>query len=133
MEEKKQEGKKETSSRGFGQSNSLPSAGCVGSAVSSRRNLRQFPVPSRSLPVQRLGLLGTAGLLGHTHTPRSSSSTPTSLKQGRQVYGSVRSYGSTSSGYNPSLQGILLGTVPGKASTKSGPPDQFYDVGVSEH
>ncbi|KAI4899471.1 hypothetical protein NFI96_018204 [Prochilodus magdalenae] len=37
------------------------------------------------------------------------------------------------SGYNPSLQGILLGTVPGKASTKSGPPDQFSDVRVSEH
>ncbi|KAI4886582.1 hypothetical protein NFI96_010917, partial [Prochilodus magdalenae] len=31
---------------------------------------------------------------------------------------------------NPSLQGILLGTVPGKASTKSGPPDQFFGVGV---
>ncbi|KAI4872410.1 hypothetical protein NFI96_033211 [Prochilodus magdalenae] len=46
----------------------------------------------------------------------------------KQVYGSVRSYGSTSSGYNPSLQGILLGTVPGKASTKSGPADQFFDV-----
>ncbi|KAI4899308.1 hypothetical protein NFI96_000049 [Prochilodus magdalenae] len=49
---------------------------------------------------------------------------------GRLVCGSVRSYGSTSSGYNPSLQGILLGTVPGKASTKSGPPDQFFDVCV---
>ncbi|XP_072545099.1 protein Smaug homolog 1 isoform X3 [Salminus brasiliensis] len=77
-------GYRQQRSRGFGQSNSLPSAGCVGSGVSGRRNLRQFPVPSRSLPVQRLGLLGTAGLLGHTHTPRSSSSTPTSLKQGRQ-------------------------------------------------
>ncbi|KAI4888137.1 hypothetical protein NFI96_024438 [Prochilodus magdalenae] len=44
-----------------------------------------------------------------------------------QAYGSVRSYGSTSSGYNPSLQGIPLGTVPGKASTTSGPPDQFSD------
>ncbi|KAL6477331.1 hypothetical protein MHYP_G00131660 [Metynnis hypsauchen] len=76
--------RQQRSGRGFGQSNSLPSAGCVGSGVSGRRNLRQFPVPSRSLPVQRLGLLGTAGLLGHTHTPRSSSSTPTSLKQGRQ-------------------------------------------------
>ncbi|KAI4900805.1 hypothetical protein NFI96_000405 [Prochilodus magdalenae] len=32
------------------------------------------------------------------------------------VYGSVRSYGSTSSGYNPSLQGILLGILPGKAN-----------------
>ncbi|XP_066513339.1 protein Smaug homolog 1 [Hoplias malabaricus] len=80
--------RQQRSGRGFGQSNSLPSAGCVGSGVSGRRNLRQFPVPSRSLPVQRLGLLGTAGLLTHSHThshtPRSSSSTPTSLKQGRQ-------------------------------------------------
>ncbi|XP_076151717.1 protein Smaug homolog 1-like [Alosa pseudoharengus] len=43
-------------------------------------------MPSRSLPGARLGLLGTAGLLGptHTHTPRSASSTPTALKQGRQ-------------------------------------------------
>ncbi|KAI4903823.1 hypothetical protein NFI96_014581 [Prochilodus magdalenae] len=32
-----------------------------------------------------------------------------------------------SSGYNPSLQGILLGTVPGKGSTTSGPADQFSD------
>ncbi|XP_017331264.1 protein Smaug homolog 1 isoform X4 [Ictalurus punctatus] len=76
------------SSRGFGQSNSLPSAVCVGSSVCSRRNLRQFPVPSRSLPAPRLGLLGTAGLLTHTHThthtPRSSNNTPTNLKQGRQ-------------------------------------------------
>ncbi|KAI4883768.1 hypothetical protein NFI96_004017 [Prochilodus magdalenae] len=35
---------------------------------------------------------------------------------------------------NPSLQGILLGIVPGKASTNSGPPDQFFDgARVSEH
>ncbi|XP_062862937.1 protein Smaug homolog 1 isoform X2 [Trichomycterus rosablanca] len=76
-------GYRQMRSRGFGQSNSLPSAVCVG-GVCSRRNLRQFPVPSRSLPVARLGLLGTAGLLGHAHTPRSTSSTPTNLKQGRQ-------------------------------------------------
>ncbi|XP_030633317.1 protein Smaug homolog 1 isoform X2 [Chanos chanos] len=69
-------------SRGFGQSNSLPTTGCVGSGVSTRRNLRQFQVPSRSLPGARLGLLGTTGLLGPT--PRSTSSTPTGLKQGRQ-------------------------------------------------
>uniref|UniRef100_A0A4W5RLI7 Protein Smaug homolog 1 n=1 Tax=Hucho hucho TaxID=62062 RepID=A0A4W5RLI7_9TELE len=71
-------------SRGFGQSNSLPTAGCVGgsSSMSARRSLRQFQMPSRSLPGARLGLLGTAGLLGPT--PRSASSTPTGLKQGRQ-------------------------------------------------
>ncbi|XP_036397889.1 protein Smaug homolog 1 isoform X4 [Megalops cyprinoides] len=67
---------------GFGQSNSLPTAGCVGGGVSARRNLRPFQMPSRSLPGARLGLLGTAGLLGPT--PRSTSSTPTGLKQGRQ-------------------------------------------------
>ncbi|KAM9434012.1 protein Smaug homolog 1-like isoform 8-T8 [Salvelinus alpinus] len=73
-----------SSSRGFGQSNSLPTAGCVGgsSSMSARRSLRQFQMPSRSLPGARLGLLGTAGLLGPT--PRSASSTPTGLKQGRQ-------------------------------------------------
>jgi hypothetical protein len=51
--------------------------------VSVRRSLRQFQMPSRSLPGARLGALGTGGLLGPT--PRSSSSTPTGLKQGRQV------------------------------------------------
>ncbi|KAG5285236.1 hypothetical protein AALO_G00001070 [Alosa alosa] len=75
-------GYRQQRSRGFGQSSSLPTAGCVGSGVSARRNLRQFGMPSRSLPGARLGLLGTAGLLGPT--PRSSSSTPTALKQGRQ-------------------------------------------------
>ncbi|XP_006632478.1 protein Smaug homolog 1 isoform X2 [Lepisosteus oculatus] len=68
--------------RGFGQSNSLPTAGCVGGGVSSRRNPRQFQMPSRSLPGARLGLLGTTGILGAAQ--RSASSTPTSLKQGRQ-------------------------------------------------
>lgn len=67
----------------FGQSNSLPTAGCVGGSVSARRSLRQFQMPSRSLPGARLGLLGSGGLLGPT--PRSSSSTPTGPKQGRQV------------------------------------------------
>uniref|UniRef100_A0A3P8YGS4 Protein Smaug homolog 1 n=1 Tax=Esox lucius TaxID=8010 RepID=A0A3P8YGS4_ESOLU len=71
------------SSRGFGQSNSLPTAGCVGGgSLSTRRSLRQFQMPSRSLPGARLGLLGTTSLLGPT--PRSASSTPTGLKQGRQ-------------------------------------------------
>ncbi|KAM6981361.1 protein Smaug homolog 1 isoform 2-T2 [Aplochiton taeniatus] len=75
-------GYRQQRSRGFGQSNSLPTSGCVGGGVSVRRSLRQFQMPSRSLPGARLGLLGTAGLLGPT--PRSSSSTPTGLKQGRQ-------------------------------------------------
>uniref|UniRef100_A0A8D3A3C7 Protein Smaug homolog 1 n=1 Tax=Scophthalmus maximus TaxID=52904 RepID=A0A8D3A3C7_SCOMX len=66
----------------FGQSNSLPTAGCVGGSVSARRSLRQFQMPSRSLPGARPGLLGSGGLLGPT--PRSSSSTPTGPKQGRQ-------------------------------------------------
>uniref|UniRef100_A0A674NQ31 Protein Smaug homolog 1 n=1 Tax=Takifugu rubripes TaxID=31033 RepID=A0A674NQ31_TAKRU len=64
------------------ESNSLPTTACVGSSVSARRSLRQFQMPSRSLPGARLGLLGSGGLLGPT--PRSSSSTPTGLKQGRQ-------------------------------------------------
>ncbi|XP_074522444.1 protein Smaug homolog 1 isoform X2 [Halichoeres trimaculatus] len=66
----------------FGQSNSLPTAGCVGGSVSARRSLRQFQMPSRSLPGARLNLLSSGGLLGPT--PRSSSSTPTGPKQGRQ-------------------------------------------------
>uniref|UniRef100_A0A3Q3JC54 Protein Smaug homolog 1 n=1 Tax=Monopterus albus TaxID=43700 RepID=A0A3Q3JC54_MONAL len=66
----------------FGQSSSLPTTGCVGSGVSVRRSLRQFQMPSRSLPGARLNLLGSGGLLGPT--PRSSSSTPTGPKQGRQ-------------------------------------------------
>ncbi|XP_057692321.1 protein Smaug homolog 1 isoform X5 [Corythoichthys intestinalis] len=69
-------------SRGFGQSNSLPTTSCVGSSVMARRSLRQFQMPSRSLPGARLGLLGSSGLLGPT--PRSSSSTPSGPKQGRQ-------------------------------------------------
>ncbi|XP_076003021.1 protein Smaug homolog 1 isoform X4 [Genypterus blacodes] len=75
-------GYRQQRSRGFGQSNSLPTAGCVGGSVSVRRSLRQFQMPSRSLPGARLGLLGSGGLLGPT--PRSSSSTPTGPKQGRQ-------------------------------------------------
>ncbi|XP_041845032.1 protein Smaug homolog 1 isoform X2 [Melanotaenia boesemani] len=65
----------------FGQSNSLPTTGCVGGSVSARRTHHQFQMPSRSLPGARLGLLGSGGLLGTT--PRSSSSTPTGPKQGR--------------------------------------------------
>ncbi|CAJ1050038.1 protein Smaug homolog 1 isoform X4 [Xyrichtys novacula] len=66
----------------FGQSNSLPTTSCVGSSVAARRSLRQFQMPSRSLPGARLNLLSSGGLLGPT--PRSSSSTPTGPKQGRQ-------------------------------------------------
>lgn len=66
----------------FGQSNSLPTTSCLGASVSARRSLRQFQMPSRSLPGARLGLLGSAGLLGPP--TRSSSSTPTGPKQGRQ-------------------------------------------------
>ncbi|XP_028257820.1 protein Smaug homolog 1 isoform X3 [Parambassis ranga] len=65
----------------FGQSNSLPTAGCVGGSVSARRSLHQYQMPSRSLPGARPVLLGSGGLLGPT--PRSSSSTPTGPKQGR--------------------------------------------------
>ncbi|XP_061621115.1 protein Smaug homolog 1 isoform X4 [Phyllopteryx taeniolatus] len=71
-------------SRGFGQSNSLPTTSCVGSSVMARRSLRQFQMPSRSLPGARLGLLGSSGLLGPTPRSSSSSSTPAGPKQGRQ-------------------------------------------------
>lgn len=72
-----------SSSRGFGQSNSLPSGSLgVGAGASVRRGLRQFQMPSRSLPGARLGLMGSGGLLGPT--ARSGSSTPTGPKQGRQ-------------------------------------------------
>uniref|UniRef100_A0A8D0GGC5 Sterile alpha motif domain containing 4A n=1 Tax=Sphenodon punctatus TaxID=8508 RepID=A0A8D0GGC5_SPHPU len=67
--------------RGFGQSNSLPTAGSVGSGM-GRRNPRQFQIPSRNLPTARLGLLGPSGLLGPTQ--RSAATNPTILKQGRQ-------------------------------------------------
>lgn len=69
-------------SRGFGQSNSLPTAGSAGAGL-GRRNPRQFQIPSRNLPTARLGLLGPSGLLG---TPqRSPAASPAILKQGRQV------------------------------------------------
>ncbi|XP_040268167.1 protein Smaug homolog 1 isoform X3 [Bufo bufo] len=68
-------------SRGFGQSNSLPTAGSVGAGI-ARRNPRQFPIPSRNLPSTRLGLLGPSSLLGATQ--RTTSNNPAMLKQGRQ-------------------------------------------------
>ncbi|EMP33095.1 Protein Smaug like protein 1 [Chelonia mydas] len=70
-----------TESRGFGQSNSLPTAGSVGAGM-GRRNPRQFQIPSRNLPPTRLGLLGPSGLLGAAQ--RSAATNPTILKQGRQ-------------------------------------------------
>ncbi|XP_058662982.1 protein Smaug homolog 1 isoform X2 [Ammospiza caudacuta] len=74
-------GYRQQRSRGFGQSNSLPSAGSTGAGL-ARRNPRQFQIPSRNLPTARLGLLGPSGLLG---TPqRSPAASPAILKQGRQ-------------------------------------------------
>lgn len=69
------------SGRGFGQSNSLPS-GALCAGPSLRRSLRQYQMPSRSLPGARLGLLPSSGaLLGAT----GRSSTPTGPKTpGRQ-------------------------------------------------
>uniref|UniRef100_A0A8C5Q929 Protein Smaug homolog 1 n=1 Tax=Leptobrachium leishanense TaxID=445787 RepID=A0A8C5Q929_9ANUR len=68
-------------SRGFGQSNSLPTAGSVGAGI-ARRNPRPFPIPSRNLPSGRLGMLGPSGLLGTAQRPAASN--PPILKQGRQ-------------------------------------------------
>ncbi|XP_065539550.1 protein Smaug homolog 1 isoform X4 [Lathamus discolor] len=74
-------GYRQQRSRGFGQSNSLPTAGSAGAGL-GRRNPRQFQIPSRNLPTARLGLLGPTGLLG---TPqRSPAASPAILKQGRQ-------------------------------------------------
>ncbi|XP_041121589.1 protein Smaug homolog 1-like isoform X2 [Polyodon spathula] len=75
-------GYRQQRSRGFSQSNSLPTAGCVGGGVMSRRNPRQFQVPSRSLPGAKLGLLGTSSILGASQ--RSPASTLSGHKQGRQ-------------------------------------------------
>ncbi|CAI5764822.1 protein Smaug homolog 1 isoform X2 [Podarcis lilfordi] len=74
-------GYRQQRTRGFGQSNSLPTAGSVGAGM-GRRNPRQFQIPSRNLPTTRLGLLGSSGLLGASQ--RSTAANPTILKQGRQ-------------------------------------------------
>uniref|UniRef100_A0A7M4FLK8 Protein Smaug homolog 1 n=1 Tax=Crocodylus porosus TaxID=8502 RepID=A0A7M4FLK8_CROPO len=74
-------GYRQQRTRGFGQSNSLPTAGSVGAGL-GRRNPRQFQIPSRNLPTTRLGLLGPTGLLGAAQ--RSAAANPTLLKQGRQ-------------------------------------------------
>ncbi|XP_058843897.1 protein Smaug homolog 1-like isoform X2 [Acipenser ruthenus] len=75
-------GYRQQRSRSYCQSNSLPTAGCVGGGVMSRRSPRQFQVPSRSLPGVRLGLLGTSSILGASQ--RSPASTLSGHKQGRQ-------------------------------------------------
>nr|XP_003227869.2 PREDICTED: protein Smaug homolog 1 [Anolis carolinensis] len=74
-------GYRQQRTRGFGQSNSLPTAGSVGAGM-GRRNPRQFQIPTRNLPTSRLGLLGPTSLLGATQ--RNSAANPTILKQGRQ-------------------------------------------------
>nr|XP_028582182.1 protein Smaug homolog 1 isoform X3 [Podarcis muralis] len=74
-------GYRQQRTRGFGQSNSLPTAGSVGAGM-GRRNPRQFQIPSRNLPTTRLGLLGSSGLLGASQ--RTAAANPTILKQGRQ-------------------------------------------------
>uniref|UniRef100_H0X122 Protein Smaug homolog 1 n=1 Tax=Otolemur garnettii TaxID=30611 RepID=H0X122_OTOGA len=62
-------------------SNSLPTAGSVGSGM-GRRNPRQYQIPSRSVPSARLGLLGTSGFVSSNQ--RSPAANPTIMKQGRQ-------------------------------------------------
>ncbi|XP_013910238.1 PREDICTED: protein Smaug homolog 1 [Thamnophis sirtalis] len=74
-------GYRQQRTRGFGQSNSLPTAGSAGAGM-GRRNPRQFQIPSRNLPTTRLGLLGPSGLLGASQ--RNGAANPTILKQGRQ-------------------------------------------------
>ncbi|MEE6493583.1 hypothetical protein FKM82_016894 [Ascaphus truei] len=74
-------GYRQQRNRGFGQSNSLPTAGSVGAGM-ARRNPRQFQIPTRNLPSTRLGLLGPSSLLGVTQ--RAAASNPAVLKQGRQ-------------------------------------------------
>ncbi|KAM4690864.1 protein Smaug homolog 1 [Rhinophrynus dorsalis] len=74
-------GYRQQRNRGFGQSNSLPTAGSVGAGI-ARRNPRQFQIPSRNLPSTRLGLLGPSNLLGTTQ--RTTASNPAMIKQGRQ-------------------------------------------------
>ncbi|KAK9409309.1 protein Smaug 1 [Crotalus adamanteus] len=74
-------GYRQQRTRGFGQSNSLPTAGSAGAGM-GRRNPRQFQIPSRNLPTTRLGLLGPSGLLGASQ--RNGAANPTLLKQGRQ-------------------------------------------------
>lgn len=69
-------------SRGFGQSNSLPTASSVGGGM-GRRNPRQYQIASRNVPSARLGLLGTSGFVSSNQ--RHTAANPTIMKQGRQV------------------------------------------------
>lgn len=75
-------GYRQQRNRGFGQSNSLPTAGSVGGGM-GRRNPRQYQIPSRTVPSARLGLLGTSGFVSSTQ--RNTAANPTIMKQGRQV------------------------------------------------
>ncbi|XP_069063027.1 protein Smaug homolog 2 isoform X2 [Pleurodeles waltl] len=62
-------------------SNSLPIAGSVGVAV-ARRGQRQFQMPPRAMPPNRLGLLSPSGIGGVS--PRHSLTNPAVGSQGRQ-------------------------------------------------
>ncbi|XP_010630995.1 protein Smaug homolog 1 [Fukomys damarensis] len=74
-------GYRQQRNRGFGQSNSLPTAGSVGGGM-GRRNPRQYQIPSRNVPSARLGLLGTSGFVSSNQ--RHTATNPTIMKQGRQ-------------------------------------------------
>ncbi|KAB0374926.1 hypothetical protein FD755_013418, partial [Muntiacus reevesi] len=75
-------GYRQQRNRGFGQSNSLPTASSVGGGM-GRRNPRQYQIPSRNVPSARLGLLGTSGFVSSTQ--RNTAANPTIMKQGRQT------------------------------------------------
>ncbi|XP_065727282.1 protein Smaug homolog 1 isoform X3 [Phocoena phocoena] len=74
-------GYRQQRNRGFGQSNSLPTASSVGGGM-GRRNPRQYQIPSRNVPSARLGLLGTSGFVSSTQ--RNTAANPAIMKQGRQ-------------------------------------------------
>ncbi|EDL20732.1 sterile alpha motif domain containing 4, isoform CRA_a [Mus musculus] len=74
-------GYRQQRNRGFGQSNSLPTASSVGSGM-GRRNPRQYQIASRNVPSARLGLLGTSGFVSSNQ--RHTAANPTIMKQGRQ-------------------------------------------------
>ncbi|CAO2590730.1 Protein Smaug homolog 1, partial [Lemmus lemmus] len=74
-------GYRQQRNRGFGQSNSLPTASSVGGGM-GRRNPRQYQIASRNVPSARLGLLGTSGFVSSNQ--RHTAANPTVMKQGRQ-------------------------------------------------
>ncbi|XP_055468330.1 protein Smaug homolog 1 isoform X2 [Psammomys obesus] len=74
-------GYRQQRNRGFGQSNSLPTASSVGGGI-GRRNPRQYQMASRNVPSARLGLLGTSGFVSSNQ--RHAAANPTIMKQGRQ-------------------------------------------------